>query len=107
MPAPVRDLVTHIWRRLDRSGRCWLWTGARSAGGYGQIRIANRLHWMHRLMYEWAFGPVPDGLIVMHACDTPACCNPAHLHAGTFKDNSRDMARKGRQWKQRAHLRIA
>jgi predicted XRE-type DNA-binding protein len=32
----------------------------------------------------------------MHICDNPKCINPDHLKAGTFKENSQDMSRKGR-----------
>ncbi|CAM8755315.1 hypothetical protein NCF_04353 [Burkholderia pseudomallei] len=32
----------------------------------------------------------------MHTCDNPCCCNPAHLEAGTQKQNLDDMRTKGR-----------
>jgi hypothetical protein len=80
---------------------CWLWEGAQTRGGYGCIRIhigrrKGIMKKVHRLAYEEAYGPIPDGLWVLHHCDVPACCNPAHLYVGTRADNTRDLiARKG------------
>jgi hypothetical protein len=46
--------------------------------------------------YELAVGPIPAGCVVMHSCDNPPCCNPAHLLAAPQKDNLADMRAKGR-----------
>ena len=41
--------------------------------------------------------PLPDGAVLMHTCDNPACCNPHHLEVATqARDNLADMAAKGR-----------
>lgn len=93
-----------ITRRLgatvDRSAGpdgCWPWRGARNARGYGRVYYAaGRYVHAHRAAYEAARGPVPPGGILLHSCDNPPCCNPAHLSVGTRADNSADMAAKGR-----------
>lgn len=96
MNPPVKDLASRVFDRLDRSGRCWLWRGGRSGTGYGVVGINGRSLSVHRLVYEWTYGEIPAGMVVMHACDVPACCNPAHLRVGTHTDNGRDMVAKGR-----------
>jgi hypothetical protein len=71
---------------------CWEWTRARSHDGYGVYKKLRA----HRVAYELAFGPIPDGLSVLHHCDNPPCVNPARLFLGTQSDNMRDCYRKGR-----------
>ncbi|MGC7464261.1 HNH endonuclease [Xanthomonas citri pv. citri] len=57
----------------------------------------------HRIAWQQAFGPIPEGLQVCHRCDTPACCNPAHLFLGTAMANMRDKYSKGREAHTRGH----
>lgn len=78
--------------RIDKSGECHLWTGAKHPFGYGQA--ATKL--AHRLTWENTNGPIPKGLCVLHKCDNPPCCNPEHLFLGTKGDNARDCAAKER-----------
>lgn len=75
---------------------CWLWTGALAGFGYG-IAGGNRYRIKaHREAYRLFVGDIPRDLCVLHKCDVPSCCNPAHLYLGTILDNREDMIRTGR-----------
>lgn len=72
----------------------------RTTKGYGlsRISIGGGVYFMyaHRLAYEQAYGPIPDGLLVCHTCDNPPCINPDHLFTGDKVANAQDMVAKGR-----------
>ena len=75
---------------------CWKWTGCRTKGGYGRTGFEGKTTGAHRLSWILHFGPIPDGLHVLHKCDNPSCIRPDHLFLGTFQDNMQDKVNKGR-----------
>lgn len=64
--------------------------------GYGIMRVRGKVLKTHRIAWELANGPIPDGLSVCHSCDNPPCCNVEHLFLGTHADNMADMIAKKR-----------
>jgi hypothetical protein len=89
-----------FWQRVDRGAGidgCWGWRGYCDRKGYGRIGVeGQRVALAHRLSWELHFGPIPDGLHVLHHCDNPPCTNPRHLWLGTNADNQADMRAKAR-----------
>lgn len=83
--------------KIDAKTGCHLWTGHRDLFGYGALMI-NRSKRVpaHRAAWEATHGPIPEGMVVMHTCDNPPCCNPEHLKLGTRAENNRDRFKKGR-----------
>lgn len=95
----VTSPLVRVWKRIVKAGPddCWLWYGATNNAGYGHLGAAPRKTIAaHRAAYESAVGPIPPGVHVLHRCDNPPCCNPAHLWLGTAADNAADKVKKGR-----------
>ena len=87
-----------FWGGVDRCGpdECWPWPDSFSPRCHGQTNWRGKRPLAHRVAWELTHGPIPEGLWVLHRCDVPACCNPAHLFLGTHADNMRDMVAKRR-----------
>ena len=95
-----RSPADRYWAKVDKTGSCWLWTGSLNSSGYGLFGAKAtrpvKLALAHRYGWELCRGPIPDGMLVLHSCDTPACVRPDHLSLGTNRDNMRDARDKGR-----------
>jgi hypothetical protein len=95
----IITLSERLWAKVDKSEGCWLWQGA-TAGedNYGYIlgEDSKTLIRAHRAAWLVTFGPIPDGLFVLHKCDTPLCVCPDHLFLGTHLENMADRDAKGR-----------
>lgn len=69
-------------------GECWVWVGRMNRNGYGRMYHAGAEMMSHRLCYEAAVGPIPDGQLLDHICRTRCCINPAHLEPVTHSVNT-------------------
>lgn len=77
---------------------CWLWTASLCRDGYGNFYDGKRVIGAHRFSWQTYKGEIPEGLHILHKCDTPACVNPDHLSLGTHRDNMNDSLLKGRNF---------
>lgn len=85
-------------RFVVKNTGCWDWNGSTKGRKhpYGSLSFRGKYTTAHRASYEIHFGPIPEGLSVLHKCDNPTCSNPEHLFLGTYLDNKRDQIAKGR-----------
>lgn len=94
---PLQAFREHFWARVNRGDGCWLWTGAATEDGYGQVGLNGITRRCTRVAWWLTHGEWPDeSLNVCHTCDNPQCVRPDHLFLGTDSDNMRDAIVKGR-----------
>jgi len=92
----VNANVIRFWSKVNKTNGCWLWLAGKHSYGYGLFYSDGKCVRAHRFAWESVYGPIPDGLFVLHECDNPPCVNPAHLFLGTKRDNRLDCIIKGR-----------
>lgn len=95
-------MVNRFWSKVKQGDGCWEWQASKFHHGYGCFGVRNedgtyRTSYAHRVSWEMANGPIPDGMFVLHKCDNRACVRPDHLWLGTQTDNMRDCSDKGRK----------
>lgn len=79
-----------FWRHVSkRTNGCWIWTGARTDRGHGQLAVGGRMVYAHRFAWEFLVGPIPtDRNLVRWSCQpvlNRLCVNPDHLRLATSK----------------------
>lgn len=82
-----------ILNKIELYGTHHIWTGPLK-GLYGRIMINGVRVMIHRYVLEQTGIVIPDGAVICHHCDIPACVNPDHLYIGTRKSNAQDFWRR-------------
>lgn len=107
-PGIVPNTPDVLWRKVDKKGpnECWNWLGYVGETGYGRVQINGWSYYAHRVIYNLVHPGVIElnsprdkkaSGFLMHSCDNPLCCNPAHLTPATLKENNDDCLAKNRR----------
>lgn len=95
---PSRFVMGHHQRKSGREyiqedrgydSPCWVWQLGKNKAGYSAATHKGRAVNAHRLYYERAKGPIPEGLQIDHLCRQKDCVNPEHLEAVSCGENLR------------------
>ena len=88
--AKIRIRLVSFVSSSNLIGGCWEFYGALGDGRYGLIKDdSGKTRVAHRIMYEFKYGSIPDGLELDHLCRNTRCCNPDHLEIVTHAENCR------------------
>lgn len=92
VPPPTEKDVRRLFGKVSfQSDGCWQWNGATNYG-YGVLayRLNGRvvLLRVHRVVYTWMEGEIPEPLECDQLCRNRLCVNPAHIEIVTQLENT-------------------
>lgn len=92
----MADWIERFWPkvRIGNEAECWEWQASTNQDGYGRFRVNGKKRQAHHVAFFLKHGRWPN--YVLHSCDNPPCCNPAHLKEGTHAENIDECWNKGR-----------
>jgi len=94
-PCAEGRVIERFLDKVEITETCWLWTGARTKWGYGNVGVGGHYFGAHRVSYRIFVGPILQGLDIDHLCRVKLCVNPDHLEAVTRRENLRRGAGRG------------
>lgn len=106
LPQFTAEQIEKFWSCVDKRGPddCWIWKRGTNQSGYGKFWAFGEFWIASRVVLSLKAGEDPGNKIfAAHTCDTPPCCNPAHLFAATTRENALDMTNKNRCGKGSTH----
>lgn len=89
-PLAIEERIRRFWKRVDKSGDCWLWMGSHYPSGYGVARdiLTGKQGYAHRVAFKLLVGDIPKELQIDHLCRVRNCVNPTHMELVTPKVNT-------------------
>lgn len=87
------EVRARLRARAVQVGDCMVIQGAASKG-YMRLRIRGEQWLAHRLAYTLEHGPIPEDMVIDHACHNRRCITADHLQAVTVTQNNENRAKE-------------
>lgn len=71
-----------FWSYVNKTSRCWYWTGPRHPKGYGIFFGSQETYTAHYYAYGWLDHSSERTAILLQTCHNRLCCNPNHVSEG-------------------------
>lgn len=88
---PIQDLterdLARFSAKVDKTGECWEWTGAKSSDGYGLFSLDGLMVRAHRVALAIAGRAAPPDGLVDHMCRNRLCVKSDHLRVVDNRTN--------------------
>lgn len=84
-----RPVEERFWEKVDKTGECWVWTGAKTDQGYGSFWTGTDVDLAHRVAWRLAGNPdVPElDHVKAKGCTSRLCVRLDHLEPVTHAEN--------------------
>ena len=93
---PIYQTTKTMRARCSIVGPHWLWGGAMTRDGIGEVRHGLRLRSARAVMWELVNDrPLPKDMVCICTCEHKNCIAPDCLKAVTFAEKNRFMAERG------------
>lgn len=80
-------------KRIANYIKAGVWVGPVNNCGYGKLTIGNVAVYAHRIVWEQAYGPIPEGLEIDHLCGVRECVTVEHMELVTRAENMRRVGK--------------
>lgn len=93
---PIYQTLKTMRARCSIVGPHWLWDGAMTRDGIGEVRHGLRLRSARTVMWELLNGrPLPKDMVCICTCEHKSCISPDCIRAVTFAEKNKFMAQRG------------
>jgi len=99
--AKKQDMQKRFWSKVEIKSRdeCWPWIASKRkpSEGYGAFYVNGQHRPAPRYALILSGTEYIEGMLALHHCDNPNCCNPLHIYFGTIRDNENDKIKRNRR----------
>ena len=72
------DEISRFWDKVQKSDKCWQWTGAKNPAGYGLAVFEEKVQPAHRVSWKIEYGECASENLLFNNCENKSCVRTSH-----------------------------